>query len=750
MLKLVSTSRYPLSVINTGQDKFMNDGQDATRKITESVNRPTRDGLCLACGKVYSVRPGDRPTCSKDGNSLTPLPLLDEPLVGHYVYKGLLGVGGMGVVYKALNSYLDKVVAIKTLKGKRYNEKELLRFQQEGKLLAKLVHPNLVSVMDFGINQAQEPYMVLEYLQGESLAEMLKEEGILELDLALELTRQTAAGLAHAHSFGAVHRDIKPGNIFVTQSREGPRVKVFDFGIAKLFFMDDPGARADLTKTGEIFGSPLYMSPEQALGKSLDERSDLYSLGCVLYEALVGKPPIVGQSAMETIFKHVSEIPLSLAVACPTKKYPAAVQQLLDLLLAKEREDRLQSAEQLERLLQAIIDKNKTGLAELNSLSTKVKRRLGRQGQRDSTLVNSTANDKKLLVAAVLAGLIAAGGIAAFLLQDKAVDATAKAKDKASDTTGYNTKEKEQASAQPAAEEHPIYNEAPSELGLIDQMMNPSDQSRLHLIEHELQKGKESFKLPRGFKLKRPDFVAIAKNGQNLKQLEIEGCGGLDADNLRELQALPLSDLHVKWGDIDDGGMAAIFKIAGLRNLSITACDYLTPKVFETLGEAKRLVSLQMENGKADGNYFSKNPPTEWLSELSFTGMRAFNSNHKAKIVNTDKITQNLSSCTQLKTLILEGTDISDNGIKWLTKLPRLERLVLTHGSVSDASIPLFLQMKSLRFLDLSGTKVSPSAMERLLKSSSIKTVSVSPNGQFAHLTPYLREQMNSGRLAIH
>lgn len=729
----------------------MSDGQDATRKITDaidnSIDKLARDGLCMACGKVYKVRHGEKPYCSKDGNALTPLPLLDEPLVGHYVYKGLLGVGGMGVVYKALNSYLDKIVAIKTLKGKRYNEKELLRFQQEGKLLAKLVHPNLVSVMDFGVNQAQEPYMVLEYLQGESLAEMLKEEGILALDLALDLTKQAAAGLAHAHSFGAVHRDIKPGNIFVTQSREGPLVKVFDFGIAKLFFMDDPGARADLTKTGEIFGSPLYMSPEQALGKSLDERSDLYSLGCVLYEALAGKPPIVGQSAMETIFKHVSEVPLSLAVACPTQKYPPTVQQLLDLLLAKEREDRLQSADQLVRLLQAIIDKNKAGLAELNSLSTTVKRRLGRQGPSDSAPATSPSNDKKLIAAAVLAGVITAGGIAAFLLQDKAANSLSKTKPSSAASNAAGEKDKTVA---PAADKHPIYNEAPSELGLLDQMLNPSDQSRLNLIEHELKKGKESLKLPPGNKLKKPDFVVIAKAGQSLKKLEIEGCSGLDADNLKELQDLPLSEVQVKWGDIDDGGMAAIFRMVGLRNLSIIGCNYLTPKVFAALGDAKKLVSLQMENGQADGRFFAKKPPTEWLTELSFTGMRAFNSNRKAKIVNTDLITQSLSSCSQLKTLVFEGTDISDAGIKWLTKLPHLERLVLTRGKVSDASIPLFLQIKSLRELDLSGTKVSPSGVERLLKASKIKTVAISPDGQFSHLTPYLREQMNSGRLVIH
>ncbi len=171
--------------------KEIMDAQDHTRKIEpQKQTRVSRDGLSVTCGKVYPVKPGEKPLCPLDTNELTPLPFLDEPLVGHYVYKGLLGIGGMGVVYKALNSYLDKIVAIKTLRGKHYTEKELLRFQQEGKLLAKLVHPNLVSVMDFGVNNAQEPYMVLEYLEGESLAALLKAEGVLEIDEALQLTLQ--------------------------------------------------------------------------------------------------------------------------------------------------------------------------------------------------------------------------------------------------------------------------------------------------------------------------------------------------------------------------------------------------------------------------------------------------------------------------------------------------------------------------------------------------------------------------------
>ncbi|CAN5613194.1 hypothetical protein BH11CYA1_BH11CYA1_33520 [soil metagenome] len=734
----------------------MDEGQDLTKKITNQVNRPTRDGLCMACGKVYVVRPGDKPVCSKDGNDLTALPLLDEPLVGHYVYKGLLGVGGMGVVYKALNSYLDKIVAIKTLKGKRYNEKELLRFQQEGKLLAKLVHPNLVSVMDFGVNQAQEPYMVLEYLQGESLATMLKEDGILDLDLALELTAQAAAGLAHAHSFGAVHRDIKPGNIFVTQTREGHLVKVFDFGIAKLFFIDDPGARADLTKTGEIFGSPLYMSPEQALGKSLDERSDLYSLGCVLYEMLVGKPPIVGESAMETIFKHVSEVPQTLVIASPNRKYPPAVQQLLDLLLAKERQDRLQSAEQLVRLLHAIANNNKAGLTELNTLSKTVRRRLNLPGQKDATAVSNGFADQKLLLVSVTIGAIVAVAIAAFLLEVKLPNPPQSASisaaiDSSNSARTINTNESSTSASGTKASkvQHQVINEAPSELGLMDQVVNPSDDARLNIIESELQKGKEAFAFPRSFKFKKPDFVAVAKGGRNLKKIEFEGCYGLTADNLNELRSLPVADITLKWGDIDDGGMAAIYRIAGLRNLSITACDYITPNVFALLGDAKRLVTLQMENGKADGHFFTKNPPNEWLSEFSFNGMRAFNSNRKPKIVHTDLIAHQLSSCRQLKVLILEGTDISDAGIKPLTKLPHLERLVLTKGNITDAALPLFVQLKRLRDLDVNGTKISRTGMERLLQSSKIAKVSISPDGQFAHLTPYLREQMALGRLVI-
>jgi serine/threonine-protein kinase len=352
--------------------------------------------LCLVCTKTFEAAAlaaaGGDPRCPIDGFALMRLPEVDSKLVGNYSYRGLLGVGGMGVVFKAHNPYLDRLVAVKYLKGKKYDQKELHRFMQEGKLLGKLIHPNLVSVLDFGGNEQGEPYMVMEYLEGESLADLIHRTGTIALPLALEIVIQTCDGLAEAHKAGAVHRDIKPSNIFVMEKSGGkPVVKLLDFGIAKLCFPEDPAAAADLTRTGEIFGSPLYMSPEQALGKTVDERSDLYSLGCVLYEMLTGRPPVMGKTAMETIFKHVTDRPLPLNKAVSNKNYPASTQALIDCLLAKEPGDRFESAEELASMVRGLVSDNGSDSQKLNERARKLAMRFGKTGKW-CRLVSQTGN----------------------------------------------------------------------------------------------------------------------------------------------------------------------------------------------------------------------------------------------------------------------------------------------------------------------------------------------------------------------
>jgi len=731
-------ARGVVAAVILGNKKTMHDGQDKTRKISESQVRVGRDGLCVVCGKIYAVKFGEKPLCPLDTHELIALPYLDETLVGHYVYKGLLGIGGMGVVYKALNSYLDKIVAIKTLKGKRYTEKELLRFQQEGKLLAKLVHPNLVSVMDFGVNNAQEPYMVLEYLEGKSLAALLKAEGVLEIDEALALTLQAASGLAHAHSYGAVHRDIKPGNIFITQTKEGPLVKVFDFGIAKLFFMDDPGARADLTKTGEIFGSPLYMSPEQALGKGLDERSDLYSLGCVLYEMLTGKQPIVGESAMETIFKHVSVEPLTLAEAYPARKFPPQLQQFIDLLLTKDRDDRLASAEQLVRLLKGIIENNRAGLAELKSLAAKLERKGGRLTA--TVKIDKSAADKGVLnwrKVALLGGvlvLLVGGAAGTFFYLHKPKPALAEVAPAivVSDVDRQNL----------------VLNEAPSELGFIDTALNPSDNVRHNLIAVEMKKGRGSFKFLQGVTFKHKDFEEIGRAGRHLKSFEFDSNAGLNAENLALLQPLNVADVQVRWGDIDDAGLAALVKISGLRNLKLVGCTFLTNKALKNLDSATGLTSLCVADICVDGRYVG-DLSADWLSDVRFLGMRDWNKYGKPHVTHSDVLAAKLGKCTQLKTVTLEASDISNAGLKALATLPHLDNLSLRINGLTDSAVPIFMQMKKLKVLDLTSTKISKSAAERLLRESRIEHLKVSPGPTFNQLSPYLKEQIAGGRLSV-
>ena len=226
----------------------------------------------------------------------------------NYELLGVIGEGGMGVVYKARQIHLNRLVAIKTLRTAGYSQQALKRFEREAKAASGLVHPNLITIRDYGVDNESQPYMIFDFIDGLTLSELIGREGQIEVDKALDVFIQLAKGLSYAHHRGVLHRDIKPSNIII--SGDYREVKIVDFGIAKV--LDTVEGEQKLTQTGEIFGTPLYMSPEQSAGKMLDARSDLYSLGCVLFEALTAIPPLVGESAITTIIKHQNEVPPTL------------------------------------------------------------------------------------------------------------------------------------------------------------------------------------------------------------------------------------------------------------------------------------------------------------------------------------------------------------------------------------------------------------------------------------------------------
>ena len=202
-----------------------------------------------------------------------------------------LGEGGMASVYKAHHLILDKVVAIKFLhRHLCSNPNSLRRFQQEGQAAGRLDHPNVIKVQDCAVTDDGRVFLVMDYLQGHSLSDKLKQDGPLSAEGALDLFIAVAEGLKHAHSNGVLHRDLKPSNVMVTDENE---IKIVDFGIAKVLRDDGQPSLQNLTKTGEIFGSPSYMSPEQCLGQTVDARSDIYSMGCLMYEVLTDRKSVV-------------------------------------------------------------------------------------------------------------------------------------------------------------------------------------------------------------------------------------------------------------------------------------------------------------------------------------------------------------------------------------------------------------------------------------------------------------------------
>lgn len=220
-----------------------------------------------------------------------------------------LGQGAMGTVYKAKHTSIGRFFALKTLNAHiAADERSLKRFEAEARAMSVLTHPNLIQISDYGKTADGIPFFVMEFLDGISLSERIAKSGPLPLEPALPLFAQIADALEHAHAKSLIHRDLKPSNIMlIGENLDFP--KVVDLGIAKLVSEGRGGdsQNLQLTMTGEIFGSPLYMSPEQCQGNQLDARSDIYSLGCVMYEAMSGRPPFKGKNVAQTIYQHMHE-----------------------------------------------------------------------------------------------------------------------------------------------------------------------------------------------------------------------------------------------------------------------------------------------------------------------------------------------------------------------------------------------------------------------------------------------------------
>ncbi len=295
---------------------------------------------------------------------------------GRYKILAAMASGSMGAVYKAERVPIGKLVAVKFLHASFANDAEFLaRFERETRVMSKLAHPNCVSVVDFGVFE-QAPYIVMDFVDGVTLRAILDDE-IPAVPRALSIARQIAAGLAHAHAQGIIHRDVKPANIMISEAiGAGEVVRILDFGLARL---RGPGGGRDPTQANTVVGTPNYMAPEQTIaGGTLDARTDIYAVGVVLFEMLTGERPFTADDTPSILQMHRSEAIPRLADRAPERgspagvagrgaqpgdvvKFPKGLQALIDTAMAKDPDDRYQSAIELATALESLSVEITTG-----------------------------------------------------------------------------------------------------------------------------------------------------------------------------------------------------------------------------------------------------------------------------------------------------------------------------------------------------------------------------------------------------
>ena len=601
-----------------------------------------------------------------------------------------LGHGGMGVVYKARNKFTDRLVAIKMLPPSIGSDESYRRFQIEAKATSAFTHPNAVALYDFGFCSDQSPYFVMEYVDGESLEDILHYRRRLDEELVSSIFRQVCNVLNHAHAAGVVHRDLKPSNLIIV---DRSTVKVLDFGIAKIVNVEDVptktqsqkfsgyGGQADLTKTGTLMGTPLYMSPEQCTGDTIDRCSDIYSIGAVIYHCLTGQPPHLGATIFTTMQHRINDrvepFPGSLKIS-------PALEKVVLKCLERDPEKRYQTAAAI--------------LSDYDKL-TKAK-----------------PSRSLLLATAAFLSIPLIAGAVYLSLQKPALQAEAppvqalviKINREVSDAEW-----KKLAADLKAADTNRTVNLQLANTNLDDEKIGwlKANVTMLDVSQTKVT-----------------DLNELVSNFPMLEELNLSGLHISNKDLSCLAQLKHLTDLNISVAQIEDKDLSFLSQMTQLRRLKLLRSK-VGQQVYESIGRLTNLEKLDLFKSNVDDEAVRKLAGLTNLTELLLknTAVTSPSMDVLAKFSKLERLDLNytkvgdtgvlaLQPLKHLQWIGLGGTEITNDSLKTLGTFRSLQELGIRDSKINDDTLTDLEPLTNLEKIFIRGSKISARGCETIQK----------------------------------
>ncbi len=662
-----------------------------------------------------------------------------EIVGGAYRLESLLGQGGMGLVFRARHLTFNQDYALKIVNPDVLDAVSSRRFAIEAQAIAKLDHENIVKIFNMGVHNQTCPYYVMELMTGESLSAYIKKGVDISIEQGLDIFRQMASALGYAHRKGIVHRDVKPSNIVLLPHGDSYRAKIVDFGLAKVFY-----AGQQLTATGEVFGTPYYMSPEQSTGQPIDARADIYSLGCALFETITGAPPFKGATAVQT---------LMMQLEAPVPKFvdifdDQALAQQFDLLIgrmmAKRLDDRYQTMEQVARDIQRLIDgksiaktaadmENTAGDQDYDGDESVGDSARNDDGEIESSNVPTSARVGNLAASAfafsligILALLVVTSGYYIFRGQfapKRNVDPGMLIAKLPNENDVDGTVAQKETIKKEFLAVSPIRSTLVSKAGTICKRFNFPQTCIGEIVDvhnRSFEAEGEIFvtNSPLALSLQKKIFPAAFMVPEIVSTLGVD-----EFEELRiQLSQFDQSDEEIPIGESGKGLVSILETAQTWRRLNsiIFANIAITSDVVSDLGKLKQLRRLKVLHSKSDWKLLSKAPFLLRLMHFSVQSPKP------AKI---DPLIVALAKSSALQSLSLEDVEISDATFSRLADNRSVTFMYLGKLKLSRSMLQTLVSMRNLSAVTISLCNLSDDDFIFLAKCKHINTIYVTPSG---------------------